>query len=58
MARPLKKPSPKPIVERFERAVRAHAFKGTQCPEKHPAIEREYEDAKRILLELLGVYND
>lgn len=43
----------KSSLQRFEDAVRAHALKGTYPPEDHPKIEKEYEDAKRVLINKL-----
>lgn len=40
----------KAALKRFEEAVRAHAFKGTQPPGDWPLIDKEYEDAKRVLV--------
>lgn len=36
-------------VDRFEQAVRAHAFKGAQHPADREDIEREYHRSKREL---------
>lgn len=40
-------------LNRFERAVRAHEMKGSQYPEDHLAIEREYDAAKRNLRQFM-----
>lgn len=40
----------KQALQRFEDAVREHAFIGAAHPEDRPAIEREYEEAKRALV--------
>lgn len=42
-------------VEAFEKAVREHAFKGSQYPEDHARIEMHYHRKKAKLLELLGL---
>lgn len=43
----------KQTLARFEAAVRADEFKGAQRPECHPAIEQEYDEAKRALIRKL-----
>lgn len=40
-------------LERFEAAVRDHAFRGAQHPEDHAAIDDEYALAKAELREHL-----
>ena len=47
-------PSTRRALTRFERAVRAHAFKGAHMPEEHEAIEREYKMAKATVERLIG----
>jgi len=44
----------KKSLQRFEEAVRAHAFIGASHPADHLAIEREYEEAKRTLISKLA----
>jgi hypothetical protein len=39
----------KKTLARFERAVREHEMMGTQPPEAHSHIQREYEQAKHAL---------
>jgi hypothetical protein len=46
-------PSQSRALTRFERAVEARAFKGSQPPEDHAGIEREYEIAKAALISKL-----
>ena len=48
-----KVPDYEKLVERFEEAVRAHAFKGAQFPAEHYYIEKEYGDSKNELLKYL-----
>ena len=40
----------KRLIERFEEAVREHAFKGAQHPEDAIQIEKDYELAKALIL--------
>ena len=42
------------LLERFEKAVRAHEMSGAQDPEDRPGIEEEYESAKAELLKRLS----
>ena len=42
------------LLERFEKAVRAHEMLGAQDPEDWPGIEEEYESAKAELLKRLS----
>lgn len=42
------------LLERYEKAVRAHEMLGTQDPEDWPGIEEEYESAKAELLKRLS----
>jgi hypothetical protein len=42
------------LLERFEKAVRAHEMLGAQDPEDWPGIEEEYESAKAELLKHLS----
>lgn len=42
------------LLERFEKAVRAHEMVGAQDPEDRPGIEEEYESAKAELLKRLS----
>ena len=44
----------KAALSRFENAVRAHEMRGAQMPEDQPAIEREYDQAKRALINKLA----
>ena len=43
----------KAALERFEEAVREHAFIGAKHPAEHALVEREYEEAKRALISKL-----
>ena len=40
-------------LERFEEAVRQHAFKGAGHPEDIPDIQREYKQAKAQLVAVI-----
>lgn len=42
------------LLERYEKAVRAHEMLGAQDPEDWPGIEEEYESAKAELLKRLS----
>lgn len=42
------------LLERYEKAVRAHEMLGTQDPEDWSGIEEEYESAKAELLKRLS----
>ncbi len=42
------------LLERFEKAVRAHEMLGAQDPEDWSGIEKEYESAKTELLKRLS----
>lgn len=42
------------LLERYEKAVRAHEMLGSQDPEDWPGIEEEYESAKAELLKRLS----
>lgn len=43
-------------IQRFEAAVRGHAFKGCADPIIHNAIEVEYKEAKNYLAVVIGKY--
>lgn len=43
----------KATLERFEQAVRAHDNRGAQPPGDWHSIDREYEEAKRALVQKL-----
>ena len=47
-------PDKEELLERFEKAVRAHEMSGAQDPEDRPGIEEEYESAKAELLKRLS----
>lgn len=40
----------KAALKRFEKAVEARVFKGAQPPADWSLIDKEYEDAKRVLV--------
>lgn len=44
----------KKALERFEAAVREHAFIGAQHPDDHLHIQTEYEEAKAALVTKLS----
>jgi hypothetical protein len=44
----------KKALQRFEDAVRAHAWKGTLLAGEHDAVDREYAEAKRALVQKLA----
>ena len=43
----------KAALERFEEAVREHAFIGAKDPTEHQYVEKEYHEAKANLIEFL-----
>lgn len=47
----------KQALDRFEAAVRAHAFRGASHPGERPGIDAEYENSKRALISKLS-YRD
>lgn len=42
-------------IERYDRATREHAFRGSRDPESMEEIDAEYLDARRALLALAKV---
>lgn len=48
------KPDKEELLERYEKAVRAHEMLGAQDPEDWPGIEEEYKAAKAGLLKRLS----
>lgn len=49
-----REPDKEELLERYEKAVRAHEMLGAQDPEDWPGIEEEYESAKAELLKRLS----
>lgn len=49
-----REPDKEELLERYEKAVRAHEMLGAQDPEDWPGIEKEYESAKAELLKRLS----
>lgn len=49
MPKTVKTLTAKQVITRFERAVRAHEMKGAQPPEDHEAIEKELEEAGKLI---------
>lgn len=47
-------PDKEELLERYEKAVRAHEMLGAQDPEDWPGIEEEYKSAKAELLKRLS----
>ena len=47
-------PDKEKLLERYEKAVRAHEMLGAQDPEDWPGIKKEYECAKAELLKHLS----
>ena len=43
----------KAALQRFEDAVREHAFRGTKAPGEVPHVDREYAEAKAALVRKL-----
>ena len=49
-----REPDKEELLERYEKAVRAHEMLGAQDPEDWPGIEEEYKSAKAELLKRLS----